>query len=84
MEGQVTENMNECSGGKEEDRPTLEEMFTRLDKVVEQLGREGVSLEESFGLYQDGMTLLKECCSAIDEVEKKVLILDEDGNTDEF
>ena len=30
------------------------------------------------------MTLLKKCNKAIDEVEKKVLVLDENGETHEF
>ena len=30
------------------------------------------------------MNLLKQCSQAIDEVEKKVLVLDENGETHEF
>ena len=48
------------------------------------LGEEDVSLEESFELYSRGMNLLKQCSQAIDEVEKKVLVLDENGETHEF
>ena len=43
-----------------------------------------VTLEHSFDLYNKGMTLLKKCSKTIDEVEKKVLVLDEDGETHEF
>ena len=43
-----------------------------------------VTLEHSFDLYNKGMTLLKKCNETIDEVEKKVLVLDEDGETHEF
>ena len=62
----------------------LEEAFLMLDKTVENLEREDISLEESFAEYQKGVELLKKCNDAIDRVEKKVLILNEKGETDEF
>ena len=46
--------------------------------------KEDVSLEKSFELYSRGMALLGQCSKAIDEVEKKVLVLDENGETHEF
>ena len=45
---------------------------------------EDVSLEDSFRLYHTGMDALKKCSERIDEVEKKMLILDEEGGTHEF
>lgn len=63
---------------------TLEEQFQALDNIVNKLEREEVTLEESFQLYHQGMTLLKKCNETIDTVEKKVLMLDEDGKTYEF
>ena len=42
------------------------------------------SLEESFQYYNEGMQLLKRCNETIDSVEKKVLVLDEEGETYEF
>ena len=59
----------------------LEELFGNLEEVIEKLEGEDVNLEESFRLYKEGMTLLKKCYAAIDTVEKKVLVLDEDGGT---
>lgn len=69
---------------KEEQKPSLEELFESLDEVVARLEGEDVSLEESFKLYQQGMEMLKECNETIDTVEKKVQILDEDGEAHEF
>ena len=48
------------------------------------LEQEDISLEESFAEYQKGMELLRKCNEAIDKVEKKVLVLNEKGETDEF
>ena len=41
-------------------------------------------MEESFALYHKGMDLLKSCNDKIDKIEKKMLILDEEGETHEF
>lgn len=67
-----------------EDKQSLEEMFAQLEGVIAEMEGDGISLEQSFDLYNKGMGLLKECSKSIDEVEKKVLILDEDGETHEF
>ena len=66
-----------------EEKQSLEEMFTQLEGVIAEMEEDGISLERSFDLYNKGMGLLKECSKSIDE-EKKVLILDEDGETHEF
>jgi exodeoxyribonuclease VII small subunit len=58
---------------------TLEQSFEMLNQIMEDLEKEDVSLEDSFRLYQDGMKLLKECNDSIDKVEKKLMILEEDG-----
>lgn len=58
---------------------TLEQSFGMLNLIMEELEKEDVSLEDSFRLYQEGMKLLKECNDSIDKVEKKLMILEEDG-----
>lgn len=63
---------------------TLEDQFRSLEEVVNRLEQEEISLEESFQLYHRGMDLLKKCNDTIDTVEKKVLMLDENGETHEF
>lgn len=67
-----------------EDPESLEQLFAGLEDVIGHLEQENLSLEKSFELYNQGMTLLKKCNQSIDEVEKKVLILDEEGDTHEF
>lgn len=63
---------------------SLEEVFEQLDEVLEKLEGETVSLEESFQLYHKGMDLLKICNDKIDTVEKKMMVLDENGEQHEF
>ena len=62
----------------------LEKAFDQLEKAVETLEQEDISLEESFRVYKNGMELLKQCNQAIDRVEKQVLVLNEDGEFHEF
>lgn len=50
---------------------SLEELFAKLDQVAKELESGDTSLEESFGLYQKGMEMLKLCNEKIDTVEKK-------------
>lgn len=68
----------------EEKEISLEEAFTRLQGTIENLEKDDITLEQSFQEYQKGMLLVKKCNEIIDKVEKKVLVLNEDGGTDEF
>lgn len=63
---------------------TLEESFEVLEEMIGRLESEEITLEESFQVYQKGMEILKQCNETIDRVEKKVLRINEDGQTDEF
>lgn len=63
---------------------TLDEAFGKLDEIVEALEDREITLEDSFKKYQQGMELVKQCSEAIDAVEMKVLMLNEDGETYEF
>ena len=69
---------------KEEETFNLEEAFLKLEETIADLEREDITLEQSFKEYQKGMALLKKCNETIDKVEKKVLVLNENGETDEF
>lgn len=69
---------------QEEKTWNLEEGFLKLEETIAALEKEDISLEESFQEYQKGMELLKKCNDAIDQVEKKVLVLNGNGETDEF
>ena len=62
----------------------LEEASEKLEETVAALEQEDISLEESFQIYKNGMELLKKCNQSIDMVEKRVLVLNEDGETNEF
>ena len=63
---------------------TLEEAFERLDEMMEALEDRETSLDDSFLIYQKGMELIRQCGNKIDLVEKKVLVMDEEGDISEF
>ena len=63
---------------------TLEEVFTELQNVIGEMEKPDVSLEDSFRLYHKGMDMLKSCNEKIDKIEKKMLILDDEGVSHEF
>ena len=68
----------------EKKKENLEEMFKDLEELIGKMENEEITLEQTFDLYNNGMEFLKKCNLSIDEVEKKVLVLDENGETDEF
>lgn len=68
--------------GKKE--KTLEEAFAELDEMLVKLADREVSLEESFEIYAEGTKLLKYCSDKLDSVEKKMLVMNEEGGLDEF
>lgn len=72
MQSNPTENM------------TVEDIFSNLDNIVGKMEEGDTSLEESFQLYQQGISFLKQCNEKIDHIEKQVLILEENGDLHEF
>lgn len=62
---------------------TLEASFEELEQIIGQLENPEVSLDDSFKLYNAGMKLLKTCNDSIDKVEKKILVLSEEGDQTE-
>ena len=58
---------------------TLEETFEKIDEVMEKLSDDSLPLEESFSVYKEGMQLLDNCKKVIEDVEKKVAKLEENG-----
>ena len=63
---------------------TIEESFDELDRMVERLEGEELSLEESFRLYESGMKLLKSVSEKVYQVEQKIRLINEEGEVSEF
>lgn len=57
----------------EKEELTLEEAFRQLDELVSKMDSKDLPLEESFRLYQKGVSLIAFCNESIDKVEKKII-----------
>jgi len=81
----VTEEAKAGSAGsspKEEAR--YEEIVQRLTKVVERLEGGGLSLEESIAAFEEGIQLARAGAQKLEEAERKVEQLLDDGRTVPF
>ena len=63
---------------------TLEEGFAELDNMIKSLSDKNVPLEEAFAIYENGTKILKHCREKLDMVEKKMLLLNEQGELKEI
>ena len=77
------ENLQEESAREEKDL-SVEEAFEKLDGMIEILSDRDTPLEKAFETYQEAVKLLKKCSGQIDLVEKKVMMLNEEGGLDEL
>ena len=66
------------------DKLSLEDTLKQIEQIIFQMESPEVTLEESFGLYQNGVEKMKACNEMLDEVEKKMLVLNGNGELEEF
>lgn len=62
---------------------TFEMKMTRLEEIVKSLDEDGLSLEKSLELYQEGIKLSKECDDILKNAELKVEELVGDSEDEE-
>ena len=65
-------------------KTSIEDDLQKLDELVKKMDKKDISLEESFSVYEEGMKILKGANEKLDEVEKKVKVLQEDGCLTDF
>ena len=69
---------------KELKTPGLEERFSAIEEILDGMEKPDVTLEQSFALYQKGMEELKQANAMLDEIEKAMLVMTENGELEEF
>lgn len=63
---------------------SYEEAVRQLEKIVEQLEKGDIPLEESLELFQKGVALSAYCSRKLDETEKKIIrLIEENGELKE-
>lgn len=57
--------------------PSFEQSLTELESIVDALERGDMSLEDSLGAFERGITLTRACQKVLDAAEQRVRILTE-------
>ena len=68
----------------DKDKISLEEHFEKIEEIIGQMETGDASLDESFELYKTGLEEIKVANAMIDDMEKAMLLLNEDGTLEEF
>ncbi|MDO4523173.1 MAG: exodeoxyribonuclease VII small subunit [Eubacteriales bacterium] len=63
---------------------SLEEGFEKIEELLAILENRDTTLEQSFEAYREGMELLKKCNDQIDMVEKKMKVINGEGELSDF
>lgn len=57
----------------------FEEAMKKLEDIANQLEKNDLELDESVKIFEEGMNLSKKCSEILDNAEKKITILLNDG-----
>ena len=63
---------------------SLEERFEHIEEIIDKMEAGDVSLDASFELYKNGLEEIKAANAMLDDMEKTMLVLNEDGSLEEF
>lgn len=51
---------------------TYEEAYIKLEEILDKLESKSASLDQSLGLYEDGISLYKHCNKLLEEAQLKI------------
>lgn len=63
---------------------SIEENFESIEEIIEKMESGEVSLDETFDLYKKGLEKIKTANALLNDMEKAMLIMNEDGSLEEF
>lgn len=63
---------------------SLEERLEYIEKIIKKMETGKATLDESFALYKAGLEEIKEANEMLDKMEKAILVINEEGNLEEF
>ena len=84
-ENNVTGIMEENNTGnnmKNTENVGIEDNFEQLEDIISKMQSDRITLEQSFELYNKGLSLVQDCNNQIDKIEKQIKIIEE-GNINE-
>lgn len=60
----------------------IEDNFEQLEDIISKMQSDRITLEQSFELYNKGLSLVQDCNNQIKKIEKQIKIIEE-GNINE-
>ena len=60
----------------------IEDNFEQLEDIISKMQSDRITLEQSFELYNKGLSLVQDCNNQIEKIEKQIKIIEE-GNIHE-
>lgn len=62
----------------------LEDVLTQVEQCIAKLENPQISLEDSFHYYEEGVRKLKICSEKVAQIEKKMLVINSEGELENF
>lgn len=62
----------------------LEDVIMQVEQCITRLEDPQVSLEDSFRYYEQGIAKLKLCNEKVEQIEKKMLMINSQGELEDF
>ena len=63
---------------------SLEERFEHIEEIIEKMETGDITLDKSFELYKSGLEEIKAANEMLENIEKAMLVMNEDGSLEEF
>lgn len=63
---------------------SLEERFEQIEEIIGKMETGDITLDQSFELYKNGLEEIKAANAMLDEIEKAMLVMNEDGSLEKF
>ena len=62
----------------------IEDNFEQLEDIISKMQSDRITLEQSFELYNKGLSLVQDCNNQIEKIEKQIKIIEEGNINEEF
>ncbi|MFR6562915.1 MAG: exodeoxyribonuclease VII small subunit [Eubacterium ventriosum] len=56
----------------------IEDNFEQLEDIISKMQSDRITLEQSFELYNKGLSLVQDCNNQIEKIEKQIKIIEEE------
>ena len=74
----MSEELRTDINTEEKETLSLEEMFAKLEGVINEMQTGGLTLEETFARYKEGLALVENCNKKIEKIECDIKVIDPD------